>query len=277
MGVQRLAATARAVAREGVGAVRLCGKAPSTGRLAADVVLYRALRVSRLPGENASRTIRLRSGDSITYRLNRGDIQSIREVLMDEVYRPPFSMRPRVVVDLGANIGLTSLYYARRFHPTVLVAVEPDPANARLARRNLEPWGASLIEAAIGPEDGVAWFDSSRDSNLGSVGSSQSGSQVQMVSMSTLIETSGIETIDLLKMDIEGGEQALLTGDTAWLSSVNAIVAEFHPSVVDYAGLVQILVDSGFRYIAAGTAWPGSMDAFIRDGVDARETPGSTA
>ncbi len=51
-----------------------------------------------------------------------------------------------------------------------------------------------------------------------------------------MIETSGIETIDLLKMDIEGGEQALLTGDTAWLSSVNAIVAEFHPSVVDYAG-----------------------------------------
>ncbi len=277
MVVQRLAATARAVAREGVGAARLCGTAPSTGRLAADVVLYRALRVSRLPGENASRTIRLRSGDSITYRLNRGDIQSIREVLMDEVYRPPFSTRPRVVVDLGANIGLTSLYYARRFRPTVLVAVEPDPANARLARRNLEPCGASLIEAAIGPEDGVAWFDSSRDSNLGSVASSQSGSQVQMVSMSTLIETSGIETIDLLKMDIEGGEQALLTGDTAWLSSVNAIVAEFHPSVVDYAGLVQVLVDSGFRYIPAGTAWPGSMDAFIRDGVDAGETPGSSA
>lgn len=86
-----------------------------------------------------------------------------------------------------------------------------------------------------------------------------------MVSMATLLNTHGITTVDLLKMDIEGGEQALLDGDLAWLSQVRAIIAEFHPDVVDYEALVQRLIAHGFRYVAAGTSWPGQMDAFVRE------------
>jgi hypothetical protein len=91
------------------------------------------------------------------------------------------------------------------------------------------------------------------------------GTEVPMISMATLLDTHGITTVDLLKIDIEGGEQALFDGDIDWLSRVRAIIVEFHPDVVDYDGLVRRLVEQGFRYVRAGTAWPGSMDVFVRE------------
>jgi hypothetical protein len=146
--LRRAACTVRAVARECLGAVRICAGPRSTLRLVGDVLLYRVLRVLRLPHENQARCIQLRTGEEVSYRLNRGDIQSIREVLLEEVYRLPFPLEPRVVVDLGANIGLTSLYFGRG-GPEVLLAVEADTENATLARRNLDSPGARVVEAAI--------------------------------------------------------------------------------------------------------------------------------
>jgi hypothetical protein len=59
----------------------------STLRYAGDTVLYRGLYFGRPSGRE--RTIRVGNGVSLTYRLNRGDIQAIREVWVEECYRPP--------------------------------------------------------------------------------------------------------------------------------------------------------------------------------------------
>jgi len=68
--------------------------------------------------------------------------------------------------------------------------------------------------------------------------------------MSTLLKTYWDEgRIDLLKLDIEGGEQELLRFQLEWLQRVDAIIAEFHPDCVDYPGLVAKLQQHGFRYI----------------------------
>ena len=85
-----------------------------------------------------------------------------------------------------------------------------------------------------------------------------------MVSMSTLLRRIPEGTnIDLMKMDIEGGEQELLTGDVAWLVRVRSIIAEFHPEVVDYPGLIKRLERAGFRYLSP--ALTGRMDSFVRN------------
>jgi FkbM family methyltransferase len=258
--------TARALGREFAGAARICSGVGSFSRLGADVCLYRVLRLGKIPCKNAVRSIVVKSGADVAYRLNRGDIQSIREVLMDEAYRLPFSIpRPNVIVDLGANIGLTSLYLYSCFKPDILIAVEPDPSNAALARHNLEPLGGRVIEAAVGAVDGVGRFKSNPESNLGTLVEGTDGRSVDITSMNHLIESLPNHHIDLLKIDIEGGEQELLTRNTEWLSAVDAIIAEFHPDRVDYSGLIQGLIRKGFRYIPAGSAWYGSMDGFVRD------------
>jgi tRNA1(Val) A37 N6-methylase TrmN6 len=61
------------------------------------------------------------------YRWNRGDLASIREVFVLEGYRLPVGFVPRTVLDLGANIGLTSIWLANNFPLEHLIAVEPVP------------------------------------------------------------------------------------------------------------------------------------------------------
>ena len=257
--------TVLAVVHEIKAAVFLCGDVHSRLRLCADVILFRALRVIRLPTENSPRRIRLRNGRLITYRLNRGDIQSIREVLMDEVYRLPFpSQQPDVLVDLGANIGLTSVFYDRTLHPRSIIAVEPDPSNAKLVRENLAGLPAVVFQAAVGPHDGTARFSTNRESNLGSLSSNSSGIEVPVMSMDSVLKSVPEGANILVKLDIEGGEEELLQANTEWLSRVDGLIVEFHPDRVDYPGLIRVLQTAGFNYIPAGSRWLGSMDAFQR-------------
>ena len=170
--------------------------------------------------------------------------------------------------DLGANIGLTSLWLAHRYGSARVIAVEPWPQNARLARLNLERNNvqAEVVEAAIGPRDGQAIFSGGGDSNMGHVGGSD-GMPVSMLSMKTLLQhlPDGAE-VDLVKMDIEGGEQALLAENVDWLRRVKAIIAEFHPDVIDYPGAIRSIEQQGFRFLPAhGEAAVGAMDSFVRN------------
>jgi len=260
--------TLRGIGRELSWIARSAADVPSLARYAADVFLFRLMRVCRrLPGQNRERSIRLRGNTTLTYRLNRGDIESIREVWVEESYRLPFDARTDVVVDLGANIGLTSLWLNRRYQCSLIVAVEPSPENARLVRENLarNHVAATVVEAAVGPQDGTILFEKSDDSNRGRIGDGERGVSVRMLSMDSVLDLlpNGVSA-DLVKMDIEGGEQELLCGDLSWLTRVRGMIAEFHPLVVDYPALVATLQKNGFRYIAAGTVRRNSMDAFVK-------------
>lgn len=258
--------TTQAVAHEMAGAVRLADGGGTLARHATDILLYRVMRLVKLPSANAERTVRLKNGVEIVYRLNRGDIQGIREVWIDEAYRLPFPFEPAVVIDLGANIGLTSVFFADRYRCTQAIAVEPDPSNARLIRANFARNGVAgeVVEAAVGPMNGTGRFESNEESNLGRL--ALSGRPVQIVSMPSLLARTLHGMADLVKIDIEGGEGSLLSDDISWVQRVGAMIVEFHPTLVDYPGLVERLKATGFRYVPANSAWPGSMDAFVRDG-----------
>jgi FkbM family methyltransferase len=257
-------ATLRGIAKELCGATRVTADFHSFIRLAMDICLSRLLKLGGFGIRDRERTIKLRNGAVITYRLNRGDIQGIREVWFDEVYRLPCKDPGGQIIDLGANIGLTSVYFAKTYKTDFIVAVEPNQANVKLARRNFEQNSivARVIEAAIGPIDGVAHFSDATESNMGHV--SDQGREIRMLSMPTLLNSEGIGSIDLLKMDIECGEQALLSEGTEWLDRVQVIIAEFHPTCVDYPGLRDTLIRRGFTWIKPGSIYPKTTDTFIR-------------
>jgi FkbM family methyltransferase len=262
---------ARGIWRELVGARDIAGDSASLARLAADIGLYRALRFEDLRASDRARHVRLHDGTAITYRLNRGDIQGVREVWMKHTYRLPVALDSvETVVDLGANIGLASVYLARHYRPARVIAVEPVPENARLASLNLRQNGirADVVEAAVGPADGAASFAPARESNTGHLG--LGGLEVRVLSMKTLLGMLPAgKPIDVLKLDIEGGEAALLEADRGWLARVRLLIAEFHPAQVDYPSLVQLVRDEGFEFVPAGSVYPDSADTFYRPG-DAR-------
>jgi len=236
-------------------------------RLGLDFALARFLAAS--PEEDQARAVRtvrtvhLKGGVRLSYRLNKGDLHGIREVWLDECYRLPFENSSGALLDLGANIGLTSVWLARKYGFAPVIAVEPDPRNAALARRNLEQnaINGEVIEAAIGPREGAAHFEASGISNLGKV--STTGSPVRMTTVAAILEKSGCARFALVKMDIEGGEQELLAGPTDWLDRVDAIIAEFHPDRIDYPGAIRSIAARGLKYIPASSVFPHNMDSFV--------------
>lgn len=249
-------ATARAITRELTRGYRTIKPETFLGTFAWDVLAYRRMRLGRIRSYNDRRRIVTRRGTVIHYRRNRGDIQSIREVWLERVYSVPFGDRPKVIVDLGANIGLTSVFFCEQLAPQRLVAVEPDPGNAEMLRLNTRdcPAAVEVVVAAVGPEDGTVYFAESDESNLGRV--SQSGRPVRCVSMPSLMKATGLSCIDLLKIDIEGSEGALLSGAGDWLDRVGAIMIEFHPNVVDAPALAALLESRGFRHFTRNEVTP---------------------
>jgi FkbM family methyltransferase len=246
-------------------------EASSFGRYAVDRMLTMLLGRVSVPGKDRERKLKFRDGVILTYRLNRGDMQSIREVWLEQAYRLPSSEKRNVLVDLGAHIGLTSLWLAREYGFQQIVCVEPVQSNARLARQNLKSNGikAEIIEVAIGPMDGKAHFEENAVSNMGRVG--ERGHEVQMVCMASLLrKLPPGQLVDLLKIDIEGGEQALLTeGDTSWLSRVREIIIEFHHEPVDYKGLdykglIGLLKNAGFDRVPRDKPDKGAIFYFRR-------------
>jgi len=246
------------------GSVKLAADTRSRIRLTIDFALSRFFFLVPRAHRNRLREVSLRGDIKIRYRLNKGDLHSIREIWFEEAYHLPFGNLSDVLLDLGANIGMTSVWLAKRFSFTQVIAVEPDPNNAALARQNFElnAIAGHVLEAAIGPQDGTARFKFSEISNLGRL--SDDGSFVPVISVGTLIKTFKVARFALIKIDIEGGEQELFDGPTGWLANTDAIIIEFHPTIVDYPRLIRLVSCHGFRYIPAQSVSPTNMDCFVK-------------
>lgn len=152
------------------------------------------------------------------------------EVFVEEAYREPWN-DPSVVFDLGANIGLTSLYYYLRGARSIY-AFEPDPAAYRQAKANL-PADVVIVPAAITGQDGPVSFRMAKETYASSLGGAdaQSCITVEGLKLETAMSRVGVGEIDLLKVDIEGAEWDVLRD--APLDRIGAMAGEFHADLVD--------------------------------------------
>ena len=121
------------------------------------------------------------------------------------------------VVDVGANVGVYSLFLAKAVGPDgVVVASEPDPENAAALQENLSRnrlHHVRILQTALGDHDGVAPFKAglrtvSRFANPGD------GDTV-MVRMTTLDSVLGTAEPVFVKIDVEGFEDAVIRGSRA--------------------------------------------------------------
>jgi FkbM family methyltransferase len=259
--------TVRAVLRELLAIRALAADSRSFRTYATDIVVHRLLRLPTpfRPRSGGLRTLRLTNGVEFTYRRERGDIYTVREVWLDEAYRLPVGFTADVIVDLGAHIGLASLWLARHYDASTVIAVEPSPGNAELARANLARNGvqADVIEAAIGAVDGEAWFAEGTQSNLGRLAST--GVLVRTVGMETVVaRLDKGRTIDVLKVDIEGAESAVFAGAPPWLERVRVVVAELHLSGDELQTVRETLTEAGLREWPAGGSRRGDTVCYTR-------------
>lgn len=167
---------------------------------------------------------------------------------------------PRIL-DCGANVGLASLYFHRRYPQARITAYEADPALFEILRTNLETNNAGGVEArhaAVWTSAGTLTFqcEGSDSGMIGSLPGAVDGraTVVPSVRLRDLLEA---EPIDLLKLDIEGAEDLVLADCEPVLHRVNALVMDLHefdPAVRQAPRVLERLTRAGFSY---------SIDEFV--------------
>lgn len=262
--------------REGMKAAARADDAASRSQLRRDFLFNRLLKWGRLPGYNRLRHANL-GGLNVGYRFNRGDLQSLREVLVEEVYACDLPFAAKSFLDLGANIGLASLWFSRRVKPSqtqsnqdaFLLAVEPVPENAEVAEVNFRDnrIPGEVVRAAVGQHAGEAWFEARAESNLGRLShksSGETGIRVPVVGIRDLLARFPDGQADLVKMDIEGGEEELLGRDTDWLARVKALMVEWHDDRADSRPLIRNVEAAGFQHRRINVLRQDNLSLFLR-------------
>lgn len=166
-------------------------------------------------------------------RKNETDVTVFNNVFHRREYDIDFREIPEVIVDGGANIGLTSVFFAQKFPDATIVAVEPEPGNFAMLKRNTAPypnvralncglWNKSTNLRIIDYGEGAWAFVVTEVPEAAS-------DTVKAMSIRDLMQEQGLTKIDLLKIDIEGSEKELFEeGAGEWLPYVRTIVVELH-------------------------------------------------
>ena len=181
------------------------------------------------------------------------DPLTFEEVFLKEVYRPVVQVLGacRTMIDLGANIGLASVYLSAHLGCRG-VCVEPNPDTFDVLRKNLANSGMTLLQAAAW--NSAASLSVACDDAHYSMATvrPESGGAVRGLSVPQIIARAGFQTVDLLKVDIEGAEAEIFRGDLSWLAAIRAIAIEFHGDSRRSMQFDAIMHDRKFRLIESG-------------------------
>lgn len=174
-----------------------------------------------------------KSGASVYLRENSSD-EALFEVLVneDEYGYITFEHTPEIIVDAGANIGLASIQFSIKYPDATIYSIEPENENFEMLKKNTETYSnIKPIRAALMNYDGNGTVIDIGEGDLAyQIGTDMSeGIQsVNCISIASLCEKNSIPQIDLLKIDIEGAEKEIFSGDCSWLDNVSVLIIELH-------------------------------------------------
>ena len=135
-----------------------------------------------------------------------------------------------ILLDIGANIGYVSACFLAKVRDSRVIAVEPQPQTVDLLRSNLSQFGAraNVAPVAISDQEGDGFLQIDRvnrgASKLVSEGSGQSA-RVELWTPARLFDTFKPPKVDLVKIDVEGHEEAVFR-------ALQPSLAEFRPRLI---------------------------------------------
>jgi len=151
-------------------------------------------------------------------------------------YDCELSKSPQVIVDAGANIGLTSVFYANKYPEARIIAIEPEASNYEILKENTRPypnivtvhaalWKADREIDLLDPGYGNQGFQTKEQ---GEESSGRVLTRTQGMTLTSVIRLCELGHIDMLKVDIEGSEKEVFEHSSSWIDNVGVIAIETH-------------------------------------------------
>lgn len=174
----------------------------------------------------------------IYLRTYSGDLDIFYEIFWKKAYKFNYAPRPGAILDLGANIGLATLFFLDEFPDSKVIAVEPEPGNLEILKKNLETeinnQQVTIVEGAVSGKDDrlsltipLLKYNATIKVNICEAENSR---EVKVMRMQTLLKTCNQAVVDILKIDIEGSEREVFSENIEWLQQIREISIEFHSS-----------------------------------------------
>jgi FkbM family methyltransferase len=174
-----------------------------------------------------------------------------RAIFEQQIYRFDSRKEMPLIIDGGANVGLSVLFFKRLYPKSRILAFEPDPALFQVLAKNCAAHcleDVQLIRKALWTEEAVVKFDRDEadDGRIVAQTHSLYATDICACRLKDYLN----QEIDLLKLDLEGAELAVLQDCEDGLGNVEKIVVEYHsyrnqPQKLHL--LARILHDAGFR------------------------------
>lgn len=174
-------------------------------------------------------------------RIPSSDPPTYEQVYINKEYDFLVETQPKFIVDAGANIGLSSIYFTNKYPDAKIIAIEPEKSNFELLKRNANPYPNIIpIQAALWHKNGEINLI---DPGLGEWGfmtdkkTSLDRLQgdfchiVKAIRIDRIMEDYEIDKIDILKIDIEGAEKEVFSDASSWIGKVDSIIVELHERI----------------------------------------------
>lgn len=225
-------------------------KTIASDRKKAGLTWYKEKELKHLP-YNQPNTYAL-NGKKIHFNNGPEILHSLKEIYIEEIYKTRFSTDAPKIIDCGANVGLSILYFKSKYPSAAIIAFEPDPANFECLKKNIAGNGYSDVVL----KNEAIWNSNSSISfiNDGTLGSkiNTGGEQGNVITVNaTRLRDLLNEKIDFLKIDIEGAEYDVILDCKEHLASVQNLFLEFHGTfdkMFQLTEILQIVQQSGFSY-----------------------------
>jgi FkbM family methyltransferase len=182
------------------------------------------------------------SGRDIFYRPGTTDPFVLYQVLFKrgrkaEYYMPP-AIKPKIILDIGSNIGASVIYFHQQFPDAKIFGFEPHPETFRILQRNvghlhsvtLFNHGLGLAEQRIAvPAEQVNFSAFTTRGRFKGCRNPAASVECEVRRLDAVLRENGITQVDLIKIDCEGAEADVLSVlPDEILNRCQWIVGEFH-------------------------------------------------
>ena len=175
---------------------------------------------------------------AIHMRKNTSDFDTFYQAIVHNQYKFNFGNNPQVIVDGGANIGLATIVFKNAYPHSTIISIEPDNDNFSMLLKNIHPYSnVHALKAGIWPKSG--YLKVTDKYNIGKWGmiteevDESTAETISTVTIDEVMKKFKVDTIDILKLDIETAEKELFARNyESWLPRVKVIIIELHDSII---------------------------------------------